>query len=85
LLFVERMNTRAFQGERRRSDKITLIVDLLIGAALLADAALLSADRPLAAVLIAGLGVGITLARLIVEPATSDTAFPPPSAETKPV
>jgi serine/threonine protein kinase len=85
LLFVERMNTRAFHAERRRTDQVTVIVDLLIGAALLADAALLSADRPLAAVLIAGLGVGIALARLIVEPATSDGAFPPPSAETKPV
>ena len=75
VLFTERLNTKAFPNERRRADRVTLIVDLMIGAALLADAALLSADRPLAAVLIAGLGVGIALARLIVEPATSTAAF----------
>jgi hypothetical protein len=75
VLFTERLNTRAFPHERRRADRVTLIVDVLMGAALLADGALLSADHPLAAVLIAGLGVGIALARLIVEPATSTAAF----------
>jgi hypothetical protein len=75
VLFTERLNTTVFPDERRRADRVTLIVDLMIGAALIADAALLSADRPLAAVLIAGLGVGIALARVIVEPATSTAAF----------
>ena len=83
LLFVERMNTRAFHGERRRADKVTSIVDLLIAVALFADASLLLGDRPLAAVLIAGLGIGIALARIIVEPATSDAEFPPPAPVTK--
>jgi predicted Ser/Thr protein kinase len=76
VFFTERVNRRAFPDERRRTDRVTLIADLLIGAALLVDAALLSADRPLPAVLTAALGVGIALARVIVEPATSTAAFP---------
>jgi predicted Ser/Thr protein kinase len=76
VLFTERMNPKALSSERRRADQITLVVDLLIFGALIADTVLLWADPPVTAVLIACLGVGIGLARLVIEPATTTAAFP---------
>lgn len=75
LLFTERMNRGALDGERRRAEAVTLFVDLLITGALLADAALAAPERALAAVLTAGLAVGIGLARLVVERSTAAAAF----------
>jgi serine/threonine protein kinase len=75
LLFTEQMNRRALHGERRRADVVTAALDLVISAALLIDAAIASADHTLVAVLMAGLAVGLSLARLIVERATASAAF----------
>jgi predicted Ser/Thr protein kinase len=75
LLFTERMNPPGLAAEGRRAAPVTLVVDLLIAAALAADAAILSAASPLLAVLTAALGVGVALARLIVEPSTTRAAF----------
>jgi hypothetical protein len=78
LLFTEGMNPSALAAERRRAGLVTLVIDLLIAGALVADAAVLAADRQLAAVVTVGLGIGIALARVIVEPATTAAAFDGP-------
>jgi len=77
LLFTERMNQPGLATELRRSGQMTKVVDLLIALGLCADSALLlvGTDRTVAAVLSLGLAVGIALARLVVEPSTTTTAF----------
>jgi len=76
LLFVQRMHSpAALAAERRRTNPLTVLTDATIAAALVLDSVLLSTARPLAAVLVAGLGVGIILARLVVEPSTTAAAF----------
>jgi hypothetical protein len=74
LLFTERMNRRSFAAERRRANLVTLIVDLIIALTLAFDGFLLQ-GRPLAAVLTIALGVGIALARLLLERSTATAAF----------
>jgi hypothetical protein len=54
---------------------LTLASDLLIAAVLLTDGLLLAPGRPLAGVLTMALGVGVALARLVVEPATTAATF----------
>jgi hypothetical protein len=83
LLFVQRMNARGFHVERRRAEKVTLIVDLLIAVALIADALLIFVSRNIPAVLIGALGVVLAGVRLVIEPSTSDETFPDSSPETK--
>jgi hypothetical protein len=51
------------------------VVDLLIAAALGVDGLSIAAARPLWGVLTVGLAVGIALAALLMEPATSATLF----------
>ena len=75
LLFTEQVNARGLVAERRRLERATLLVDAVIAVALMVDSALQSTRRPLAAVLIAGLGVGIVLARLVLERSTTAVAF----------
>ncbi len=74
LVFTEQVNRRHLLGERRRAATALLIVDLLIGGVLVADAAMLSA-WPLSAVLTMALGIGIALAALVLEPATTRAAL----------
>lgn len=74
-LFTERVNGPGLAAELRRAVSITLLIDLLLALALTADGVLLAASRPLAAVLTIGLGIGIALARLVVEPATTSASF----------
>jgi hypothetical protein len=76
LLFVERTNRRALVVERRRTDSVTLWTDTVIAAALVIDGILLSmTTRYVLAALIVGLGIGILLARLRIEPSSADRAF----------
>jgi predicted Ser/Thr protein kinase len=75
LLFTERVHGGGFGQERRRARPITVAVDLLIAAALVADGALVAQTRPLAAVLTFALALGIALTGLVVEPATTRAAF----------
>jgi predicted Ser/Thr protein kinase len=78
LLFTERLvgsGGAEFSAERRRAAPATLIADLLIAFSLGADGVILSPARPLAAVLTLALGVGIGLARLVVEPSTTRATF----------
>jgi hypothetical protein len=75
LLFIERMNARTLAAERRRTEPFTLVIDIVIAAGLVIDSMLLGSGRPLAAVLIAGLGIGIVLAHLVLERSTTTAAF----------
>jgi eukaryotic-like serine/threonine-protein kinase len=74
LLFTERMTRRSFAAERRRANPVTLVVDLVIALALAVDGLILQA-RPLATVLTIALGVGLALARLLLERSTAAAAF----------
>ena len=78
LLFTERMNQPGIVAELRRTGRVTIVLDLLIAAALSADAALLliATPRKVPAVLTVGLAIGTALARLVVEPSTTRAAFP---------
>ncbi len=71
LLFTDRINRPALEAEHRRAMRVTLATDLLLALVLAADGLILSAGRPLAAVLTLGLGIGVGLARLVIEPATT--------------
>ena len=61
--------------ERRRVSPVTLTVDLLIAVAIGLEGLFVSSTREVAGVLILGLAVGIALARLVMEPATTRAAF----------
>jgi len=74
LVFTEQINQRNFASERRRAGSALVIVDVLIAAALVADATMLAA-WPLTAVLTMGLGIGIAMAALVLEPATTKAAL----------
>ena len=70
LVFTEHFNRQNLAGERRRAATALMVVDVLMALALAADATTLFA-WPLTAVLTMGLGVGIALAALVLEPATT--------------
>jgi hypothetical protein len=74
LLFTERINRRELVREHHRATKVLLTVDILMAAALVADATMLAA-WPLTSVLTMALGVGIALAALVLEPATNRAAL----------
>ena len=69
LLFVAQTTPRRLQAEHRRLAQSLLATDLLLGTIMAVDGILLAYTRPLPAVLTIALGVGIALARLVVEPA----------------
>jgi hypothetical protein len=75
LLFLEKVNGRGLETERHRARPVTLVFDLAVALALVADGALLSSERPVPAALTLGLGVGVALTRLVVEPATTAATF----------
>jgi hypothetical protein len=75
LVFTERMNRSGLTTERRRVARTLMLVDALLGVVLLSDAALVVHVRPVAAVLTMGLALGIALAALVFEAATSRAAF----------
>jgi tRNA A-37 threonylcarbamoyl transferase component Bud32 len=75
LLFTERNNPGYLTRERRRARRATMALDILIGGVLALDALLVSHLRALWAVFALSLGLGIALAVLVLEPATTAAAF----------
>jgi protein kinase-like protein len=75
LLFTDAFNPARLAEERRRTRVAIVLVDLAIAAILMADAVLLAPIKALAAILTSSLGLGIPLATVVMEPATSDAAF----------
>ena len=78
LLFTEQMNPQHLGAERRRARRATVLVDLLFALLLLLDAVLVARVQALASVFTVSLAVGIALAVLVLEPATSRAAFGEP-------
>jgi serine/threonine-protein kinase len=76
LVFTERIKRAAFQTERARAAPLTLLVDLAMATALVCVGALLAGTSALSGLLAMALGIGICLARLILEPSTTAAAFP---------
>jgi hypothetical protein len=74
LVFTEQINRRNLIAERRRASAALLTVDVLMAVALVVDATMLAA-WPLTAVLTMGLGIGIALAAIVLEPATTKAAL----------
>lgn len=79
LLFTERLNRAGLVAERGRAWPVTLAADVVLAAALGVSGLLISPVQPLTAVLTIALGVGVALARLMVEPATTAAAFKHPA------
>jgi serine/threonine protein kinase len=77
LLFTEQMNPARLRQERRRTGRVTAALDVVLAAALFAAALLFTAIRPLYATLTMALALGIALAALLMEPATTAAAFGP--------
>jgi predicted Ser/Thr protein kinase len=76
LLFTDVMNAERIRHELSRSRPLIIIVDVLTGLAIFADGALLISAKPTGSLLTMGLAVGLILASVLMEPATTDAAFP---------
>jgi serine/threonine-protein kinase len=74
LVFIERVNRAGLPAERRRSARATRLVDIFVSVMLFADGMLIT-ERPLPSVLTLSLALGILLAAMVVEPATTRAAF----------
>jgi hypothetical protein len=76
LLFAERAHARpTFEAELARRTPWLVGVDATMGVALVLEGLIVTRSRPVAGVLVIGLGVGIALARLVVEKTTTESAF----------
>jgi hypothetical protein len=75
LVFTERINRGHLAAERRRTRRATLLLDLLVAAVLFVDAIIVSHLRALPAVFAISLALGIAVAALVLEPATTLAAF----------
>jgi len=75
LVFTELMNRSHLAVERRRTSRALLLLDLLAAVLLLADGIIVAATRALPAVLTIALALGIALASIVLEPATTAAAF----------
>jgi hypothetical protein len=75
LVFTERMNRAHLAVERRSAARATTLVDLLFSALLLVDGVIVAGYRALPAVFTISLAIGIALAALVLEPATTRAAF----------
>jgi hypothetical protein len=78
LLFSESLHRIRFAAERRRSAPLTLALDAAIALLLLSGGALVGDIAPLGAAAAAALGVGLAIARLLIEPSTTRAAWPAP-------
>jgi hypothetical protein len=75
LVFTEMMNRPQLAVERQRMRAALMVLDLLISALLFADTAIIARVGALWAVFALALGLGIALASLVLEPATTAAAF----------
>jgi hypothetical protein len=75
LVFTSRFNREHLAVERRRTRRATLILDLMFATMLIADAVIISSRKALPAVFAISLALGIALAAVVLEPATTTAAF----------
>jgi protein kinase-like protein len=75
LVFTERMNRSHLDAERRRTAGAMRLADLIVSVLLFADGLFIAGTRALGAVFGFSLALGILLAALLLEPATTAAAF----------
>jgi len=75
LVFTELMNRPHLTVERRRTSRATMLLDLVAAVLLFTDGVILAGTRALPAVLTIALALGIALAAIVLEPATTLAAF----------
>jgi serine/threonine protein kinase len=75
VVFTDWMNRARLGAERKRTAGAVRLLDLTASLLLFTDAALLAHQRALPAVVALSLALGITLAALVLEPATNLAAF----------
>jgi serine/threonine protein kinase len=75
LIFTDVVNRPHLASELRRTRPVILFTDVLLSALLTIDALLLSSLQPLPAVLTICVAVGIALAAILMEPATTAAVF----------
>jgi serine/threonine protein kinase len=75
LVFTEWNNAPRLQKERLRTKNATRLLDLLTAALLFADAVIVASVRALPAVFALSAALGLALAALVLEPATTAAAF----------
>jgi predicted Ser/Thr protein kinase len=75
LVFTESMNRARLASERQRTATAMWLVDLLAGAMTFVDGMLIAPVRALPAVLVFAVALGIVLAALVLEPATTAAVF----------
>jgi hypothetical protein len=77
VLFTERVNRTFFRREWQKAAPVLLGIDFGIAVMLTVDGVLIAAGgKPLFAVFTVALGLGVALARAILEPATTQSTFP---------
>jgi predicted Ser/Thr protein kinase len=75
LVFTGLINHAQLTLERRRTRRATRLLDLLTAVLLFGDASIVAATRALPAVFALALAIGIALASVVLEPATTAAAF----------
>jgi len=75
LVFTEMNNRAHLTAERRRARRPMLVLDLLMAILLFGDGVVLAGSRALPAVLTIALALGIALAAVVLEPATTTATF----------
>jgi hypothetical protein len=74
-VFTEIMNRPHLARERRRTRRATMLLDLVTGVLLFIDAGMIAGTRALPAVFALSLAIGIVMASIVLEPATTAAAF----------
>jgi Protein kinase domain len=75
LVFTDRMNRAHLTIERRRTRRAIVAIDVMVSVLLLVDAIAIAGVRALPAVFALSAAVGVSLASVVLEPATTRAAF----------
>jgi hypothetical protein len=85
LLFARRAHSETmFLRELDRYALALMVTDLAIGATLVVEGIWAADERPVPGALVLALGLGIAVARLVLERATTEAAFPRPADDPAP-
>jgi hypothetical protein len=76
LIFTERVNWRRLARERRRTAALLRGTDLVVAVLLVGDGVAIAGRSAVSAAMTVGLGIGLAVAALVLEPATTEAAFP---------
>jgi serine/threonine protein kinase len=76
LMFTERVNWPRLARERQRTAPLLRVSDLVMAALLVGDGVAIARRSAVSSVITLSLGLGLAAAALVLEPATTDAAFP---------